>query len=196
MDWNWFLFSFEGRINPAKIWFAAFIWFATVFSFMTIFMIFLFAIGGMLRASGYDVHMESSKTMHPAFYLLGLPLLVTFVWLFAATAIKRLHDRDKSGWWFAAFFIAPGLLDKLSDWLDNPILTLPVSALSLGLSVWCFVELFCLRGTNGPNRFGPDPLVPADPVDARPPWDQGSELEFVPHKAGPPAGVHVMREPD
>jgi uncharacterized membrane protein YhaH (DUF805 family) len=27
------------------------------------------------------------------------------------------------------------------------------------LGIWGFVELGCLRGTAGPNRFGPDPLV-------------------------------------
>ncbi len=143
MDWNWFLFNFEGRINRAKFWLAAFIWYATVFSFMTI---FLFVVAGILRASGNDLHFVSTKTMHPAFYLLGFPLLVIIVWLFAATAFKRLHDRGKSGWWLAPFFIAPGLLNKLSDWLDNPILALLVSALSFGLCVWCFIELFCLRG--------------------------------------------------
>jgi uncharacterized membrane protein YhaH (DUF805 family) len=37
MDWNWFLFSFNGRISRAQCWFAAFMWFATNFSFMTIF---------------------------------------------------------------------------------------------------------------------------------------------------------------
>jgi uncharacterized membrane protein YhaH (DUF805 family) len=193
MDWNWFLFSFEGRINRAKLWFAAFVWFATVFSFMTI---FPFVVAGILRASGQDFHIVSTKTMHPAFYLPGLPLLVTFVWLFAATTIKRLHDRNRSGWWLLLFFIAPIPLDKLSDWLDDSILALPVSALSLGLSVWCFVELFCLRGTKGANRFGSDPLAPADPIDTRPGWDQGSELEFVPHSAGPSAGAHVMRGHD
>jgi uncharacterized membrane protein YhaH (DUF805 family) len=125
MDWTWFLFSFEGRINRAKFWLAAFIWFATIFSFMTI---FLFVVTGILLASGNDFQMVSTKTMHPAFYLLGFPLLVIGVWLFAATLIKRLHDRGKSGWWVAPFFIAPGLLDKLSDWLDNPPLALLVSA--------------------------------------------------------------------
>jgi uncharacterized membrane protein YhaH (DUF805 family) len=191
MDWNWFLFSFEGRINLAKLWFAAFIWFATIFSFMTI---FLFVVTGILLASSNDFHIVSTKTMHPAFYLLGFPLLVIGVWLFAATLIKRLHDRGKSGWWVAPFFIAPGLLDKLSDWLDNPPLALLVSALSFGLGVWCFVELFCLRGTKEPNRFGPDPLAPVSPrapVTSR--WDQQSELEFVPHSAGPPPGPHVKR---
>jgi uncharacterized membrane protein YhaH (DUF805 family) len=190
MDWNWFLFSFEGRINRAKLWFAAFIWFATVFSFMTI---FLFVVVGILRASGNDSHIVSIKTIHPAFYLLGFPLLVIGVWLFVATTIKRLHDRDKSRWWFALFFIAPGLLDKLWDWLDNPASALLVSALGFGLSVWCFVELFCLRGTKGPNRFGSDPLAPRD---TRPRWNQQSEVEFVPHRAGPWPGSHVKRSHD
>jgi uncharacterized membrane protein YhaH (DUF805 family) len=187
MDWTWFLFSFEGRINRAKLWFAAFTWFATVFSFMTI---FLFVVAGIMLASGQGFHFVSTKTMHPAFYLPGIPLLVIAVWLFAATVIKRLHDRDKSGWWFAAFFIAPGLLDRLSDRLENPPLALLASALGFGLSIWCFVELFCLRGTKGPNRFGPDPRVPRD---TRPRWEQQSELEFVPHSAGPSPGPHVNR---
>jgi uncharacterized membrane protein YhaH (DUF805 family) len=191
MDWNWFLFSFEGRINRAKFWFAAFIWFATIFSFMTI---FLFVVTGILIASGNDFQIVSTKTMHPAFYLLGFPLLVIGVWLFAATLIKRLHDRGKSGWWVAPFLIAPGLLDKLSDWLDNPPLALLVSALSFGLGIWCFVELFCLRGSKGPNPFGPDPLAPVNPsAPANSRWDQNSELQFVPHSAGPPPEPHVKR---
>ncbi len=90
----------------------------------------------------------------PAFYLLGFPLLVIGVWLFEATAIKRLHDHD------IPFFIAPSLLDRLWDWLDDPALGLVVSAFGFGLSLWCFVELFCLRGTKGPNRCGSDPLAP------------------------------------
>ena len=98
--------------------------------------IFLFVVAGILRGSGNDFHSVSTRTMHPAFYLLGFPLLVIGVWLFAATSIKRLHDRGKRGWWLAPFFIAPGLLDKLSVWIDNPPLALLVSALGFGLSVW------------------------------------------------------------
>src|SRR6266481_6233302 len=81
------------------------------------------------------------------------------------------------------FFIAPGLLDKLSVWIDNPPLALLVSALSLGVSVWCFVELFCLGGRKGPNRFGSDPLAPVAPVT---PADAGAlgVLEDVLKSAG------------
>jgi uncharacterized membrane protein YhaH (DUF805 family) len=31
-------------------------------------------------------------------------------------------------------------------------------AVAFAFSVWLFVELGFLRGTRGPNRFGPDPL--------------------------------------
>jgi hypothetical protein len=70
--------------------------------------IFLFVVAGILRASGNDFHSVSTRTMHPAFYLPGFPLFVIGVWLFAATSIKRLHDRGKTGWWLAPFFHCSG----------------------------------------------------------------------------------------
>jgi uncharacterized membrane protein YhaH (DUF805 family) len=120
-------------------------------------------------------------------------LLAVNVWLVAATAAKRLHDRNKNGWWLLLFFVAPTLLDKFWSWLDNPTVALLVSALSFGLSVWCFVELFCLRGTKGSNRFGPNPFAR---FDTRPRWTQHDELQIVPHSAGPPAVTHVKRGND
>lgn len=45
--------------------------------------------------------------------------------------IKRFHDRDKSGWW-----VLIGLI---------PIIG----------ALWLLVELGFLKGTDGPNRFGP-----------------------------------------
>jgi uncharacterized membrane protein YhaH (DUF805 family) len=192
MEWNWFLFSFDGRINRAKYWFAALIWFATNFSFMTI---FLFAVAGILAATDNDFHGVSNRTMHPAFYLLGLPLLVIGVWIFAATTVKRLHDRNRRAWWVVPFFIVPILLDKLWDWLDNPNLALVVNVVSLALSVWCFVELFCLKGHKGANRFGPDPLAPvAGGAPSATRRDQHGDLEFVALAASPSAGPHVKRE--
>jgi uncharacterized membrane protein YhaH (DUF805 family) len=50
-----------------------------------------------------------------------------------AVSIRRLHDLDRSGWWFLLIFI--------------PLIG------GIWLLVW-----FCMRGTVGPNRFGPDPL--------------------------------------
>jgi len=50
-----------------------------------------------------------------------------------AVSIRRLHDLDRSGWWFLLVFL--------------PLIG------GIWLLVW-----FCMRGTVGPNRFGPDPL--------------------------------------
>jgi len=45
--------------------------------------------------------------------------------------IKRFHDRDKSGWW-----VLIGLI---------PIIG----------ALWLLIELGFLKGTDGPNRYGP-----------------------------------------
>jgi len=59
--------------------------------------------------------------------------LVTLIPSFAGAA-KRCHDRDHSGWF-------------------QLIILIPLVG-----AIWLFIELGCLRGTFGPNRFGPDPL--------------------------------------
>ena len=58
------------------------------------------------------------------------------------------------------------------------------------LCIWGFVEMYCLKGSRKTNRFGPNPLAP---IDTRPRWEQQSEIEMVPHKAGPPPVWHVKR---
>jgi hypothetical protein len=67
---------------------------------------------------------------------------------------------------------------------------LSLALIAYGLSLWGFIELCCLSGSKKANRFGPDPLAPRD---ARPRWDQQTELEFVPHSAGPSPASHGKR---
>jgi uncharacterized membrane protein YhaH (DUF805 family) len=152
MDWNFF-FGFEGRINRAKC------WRATALNFFCLLMFMLLVplnIGSSFRDA--DPKWAIPFTIALLLGTLG-PAIIISAWCFAAIAIKRLHDRDKSGWWIALFFIVPSLLEKLWDWLDNPTAAFFVSLLGFVLSVWSFVEIFCLRGTRGPNRFGSDPLA-------------------------------------
>jgi hypothetical protein len=64
--------------------------------------------------------------------------------------------------------------------------------------LWGLVEMFCLHGSLGSNRFGPDPLAEVEDNSAStlPPqksWDQQGELEIVPPRASPPGGMHVKR---
>ncbi len=61
------------------------------------------------------------------------------IWPILAISAKRWHDRDKSAWW-----ILIGLVPLIGQ-------------------IWSFVEAGCLKGTDGPNRFGADPLTAAQP---------------------------------
>jgi uncharacterized membrane protein YhaH (DUF805 family) len=57
------------------------------------------------------------------------------LWSSLAIGVKRCHDRDRSGWFLLLYLI--------------PIIG----------AIWLFVELGCLRGSIGGNRFGPDPVI-------------------------------------
>jgi len=56
-----------------------------------------------------------------------------------AVTVRRLHDRDMSGWWYLGVAVL-GQVPYLG------------ALIQLG-----FLVLMCLPGTPGPNRFGPDP---------------------------------------
>ena len=85
------------------------------------------------------------------------------------------------------FFVLPCLYGQfgagLEGWLGDSWLEILPGMIAFVLSIWGFVEMYCLKGTAGTNRFGPDPLAP---IDTRRPWDQQSEIEMVPLKASPP----------
>lgn len=73
--------------------------------------------------------------------LYGLFALFAFIPSIAVT-VRRLHDRDMSGWWYLGFTLA-GIL---------PLVGLIASLV--------FLVLLLLPGTSGSNRFGPDPKNP------------------------------------
>ena len=150
MDWGNLLFSYEGRINRAKFWLAVLVYAAASVVGTIIAFISLSEMVGSLIS--------------------GLVSLVSFVsGIFVA--IKRLHDRDKSGWWLVLFYVAPIVLAVIGGiaWMFAAMEEGGAGAGGLGfvclaaaaaISIWAFVEFGCLRGTVGPNQYGPDPLEP------------------------------------
>ena len=86
-----------------------------------------------------------------------LLLYIPLIWIGLAIGAKRLHDRDKSAWWLLVFYVLPGILSSLGNQMDD-LGFLILHVVSFAITVWAFVELGCLRGTLGPNQYGPDPL--------------------------------------
>ena len=136
------LFGFSGRINRAKFWLAA-----------LIYVVFFFGVIGiaMLASSSLD-------TIFIAALIAYVPLIVSGL----AVGIKRLHDRDKSAWWLAVFYLAPLLINLFGIYGlgDDGTLNSILAVVSFAINIWAIVELGCLRGTIGSNQYGGDPLAP------------------------------------
>jgi uncharacterized membrane protein YhaH (DUF805 family) len=205
MDYKWFLFRFEGRINRAKYWLAMLI----ILCWMMFVLMLLAALGSIFgiadRRFAIDIigisasfqfgDGNASSALFPQ--IVTWPMTLVFAWCYLAASIKRLHDRNKSGWWMLPFFAAPGLYSHFEDRLGDSYTVAFVGLAVFIVFIWGYVEMCFLKGTSGPNRFGPDPLAPVSPgARAASRWDQHSELEFVPHSAGPPAGTRVKRGHD
>jgi len=160
MDWKSF-FSFRGRINRAKYW--------LVLLILIIAEIILRGIHFLVE-QGWDVVTEQAPEDSIAglvtLVIVSLVVLAISLTLFVAglaAAIKRLHDRDKSAWWLLVFYLLPGVLAVTGagvSWATESWVALGLlGAAAFGISIWAFIELGCLRGTQGVNRYGPDPLA-------------------------------------
>lgn len=116
MNWQFLFATFDARIGRQTFW----------IGHVVLWVVSLVVHGLIAVLFGY----ESSAGA-------GLSTVVALVLLYPSIAVgvKRLHDRDKSGWWLL-------------------LLIVPV----IGI-IWYIVEAGCLRGTVGQNRFGPDPLA-------------------------------------
>jgi uncharacterized membrane protein YhaH (DUF805 family) len=84
----------------------------------------------------------------------------------AAAIVRRLHDTDRSGWWFGGFFIAAVIMGFAAAILHIPLVVPIVAAYAGAVALIC---LLCLSGTPGPNRYGPDPFGPDGHVSQRQP---------------------------
>ena len=93
----------------------------------------LFSVLGSLALELFNVAIASN----PPALILTISILVLIFLIFMmiaslALAVRRLHDLDKSGWWYLLVFTIIGIIP---------------------LTIW-----FCSKGTEGENRFGENPL--------------------------------------
>lgn len=173
MDFVWLLFSFKGRLNRVR---------------------YLVVELALLALWVVAWHKSSFLVSSPE--ALGWVVAIPMIWINMATTAKRLHDRNRSGWWAVAVFAVNrlsylyyGLFFGLSFGVDISIvreMLLVMFAVTLSLlQTWIVIELFFLIGTDGPNRFGPDPTrtAPAAAVALRP--EPHGVPDFLVRRSGP-----------
>jgi uncharacterized membrane protein YhaH (DUF805 family) len=140
-----FLFGAKGRINRAQYWRS----------------LVIFSVAGLFTAV---ILFVAAAIAAPLFIV--TVVLVFIPWLMWGFAIhtERLHDRDKSAWWLLVFYVVPGVLGHFAKaaWFAEGagmVLHYVLASASLALTIWGFVEIGCLRGTAGPNKYGSIPLT-------------------------------------
>ena len=204
MGYVWLLFRFEGRINRARYWLALLIimcWMIALAILATVATGITAGKGASFELSVTDFFQIFDPESYRTLSWSGMPHLIAkaigtalLAWVYLAISVKRLHDRDKSAWWMIPFFAVPGLYNQFSDRLPDSYWIMLPSLIAFALCIWGFVEMAVLKGSRKTNRFGANPLAPPPERDTRPRWDQQSEIEMVPYKAGPPPVWRVKRE--
>lgn len=129
--------DFSGRSRRKEYW-------MFVLGYMLIFIVLgaIFGIMGVFSSSIQDMEAGSiNGVLILAFVVLGiigLGILIPSI----AVQVRRLHDRDMSGWWLLGAYV---------------LSLVPVIGFLASIAL---LVVFVLPGTPGPNRFGPDPKDP------------------------------------
>ena len=127
--------TFSGRASRSEYW-----WF-------TLFVILVAIVLSIPAIATMDFQTGQPSTVSMIFFgLLGLFYLAVLV-PGIAVAVRRLHDRNMSGWWYLGFIAASFI---------------PVVGFVASIAM---LVIFCLKGTEGDNKFGTDPLRPGGRAD-------------------------------
>jgi uncharacterized membrane protein YhaH (DUF805 family) len=133
MDMSLFT-SFEGRINRQKWWLGLIV--LVIAEWVIMFVITMFFGASMPTEVDPDaMGFSASYQLGAVGAIILLIIMIPVIWAGLALSAKRWHDRGKSAWW-----ILIGLIPLIG-------------------AIWTLVENGFLKGTEGSNQYGPDPLA-------------------------------------
>lgn len=157
INWGNLLFGFSGRINRAKWW-------------LTVLISIIISVVAAIIAA-----IVGENAGNIVSFIAFIPQF----WIGLAAGAKRLHDLNRTAAWLVLFYLGPlvlviiffvvvgmDVLALLATGGDLNASTLArigttgaiVGLLVLILGIWALIWFGCLRGTVGPNQYGPDPL--------------------------------------
>lgn len=178
------LLKFTGRENREPFWLWVLIVYAvqtgiTMIASIPLYVWMFQRIGHAVATNNPDEMKDQAAMFHdmaPLMIWLGLVsavLGVVFMLLIAAAVVRRLHDGNRTGWWALPVALLNILsqvssLAMLAAGKLTPVPGKPFAAAqqSFGLiqfaallALVILVVVLILPGTDGDNRFGPDPLA-------------------------------------
>ena len=131
-------FTFRGRASRSEYWyFYLFILLVTVVYFLIIAALFGFNPPPIVVGASRDI--EFSTIQYVAFAVGGILAIYLYIPILVAQ-VRRFHDRNLSGWWILAGIIV-GFI--------------PFVGIIASIAIFVITVL---KGTDGDNKYGPDPL--------------------------------------
>lgn len=127
--------TFSGRSSRSEYW-----WFTLFVMLVALALSGVMMLGMNFQTGEFGVLAMIAGGLLVIFYL---GVLIPAI----AVGVRRLHDRNMSGWWYLGF-IALSMIPFVGF-----------------LASIAMLVIFCLKGTDGDNRFGPDPLRPGARAD-------------------------------
>ena len=141
------LFSTQGRISRAPFWVVVVVTYP------------LMMAAALALALLYEALSATPLHDMPAISFLAVFL---WLWIIAAVGIKRLHDRDRPGYLIALPIILGAIVAVVIAAANKSAAAiLPAAGF---VALFALVPLGFVKGTPGPNRYGPDPLAAKAPT--------------------------------
>jgi uncharacterized membrane protein YhaH (DUF805 family) len=122
--------NFEARASRSEFWW---VFLMQIIVWVTLFIALAYVIG----SAPNDGEGEYTPAAMGLFSAMGLFALINFL-PNIALQVRRFHDLDQTGWLVLVFTLANAFI--LFTWFAQMI--------------W-----YMVRGTDGPNKYGPDPLT-------------------------------------
>ena len=147
-----FYFSPEGRISRLRYWIGYVLPVVMITSTLLI-------AGGVAQA-------KENYSLVGLFEVLSRLFLFVMSWPFFAVLIRRIHDRGKPGWTVLLPVVA-GALAVAAVRAGGKMASPGAVGIAIGIAgvvflavlIWFLIEFGLMRGTVGPNRYGPDPAA-------------------------------------
>jgi uncharacterized membrane protein YhaH (DUF805 family) len=143
--------EFSGRSRRMEYWMFA------LFQFVlwAILMILFFGIAGSaLLAAGMGNPSALFVVGGTAMIIVAVMCIVWLALVIPALAVgvRRLHDTERSGWWLGGFLLLEVVRGFFAGGALGTVLSLAVVVYAIALLVFLLLD-----GTQGPNKYGPDP---------------------------------------
>lgn len=124
--------TFSGRASRSEYW-----WFQLFYLLLAIAIAVL-----AFTAGAFSGQQGGTSSLVVVLMVIGGLLALALVLPIISLQVRRFHDRNISGWWYLALIVL-GMVPYVGS-----VTGLVITVLSV------------MKGTEGPNKFGPDPLRP------------------------------------